>query len=546
MTRRRRGTEKHAKILNRFFSATPRLCAVFFLLLPLAQPQNGSPVEGQILNSVTHAGISGIKVMVSSAYRQLIYETTTDADGRFHIPLVAPGDYSIVFATRDYLPLPSSDPASQIFHVADMTAPVHFQEELTPFGTITGRVFDGEGRPAPGVQIETLQARGSGISVTFADGDGRFLARSLAPGPYVLLARPMQPGSGGDEQHHFELQVPPAHEGERVTWAATYYPGSTERSGAQTILIHGGSSLTTYDIRLKSAPLWRVRGVVVDELGKPAAGVDLELHSSEPQTGPEARAQSAADGSFELPAVCPGDWRILAQQKRGTILWTGSAPVSVARRDVGEVTVRIAPPFTLHGFVERDDPRPAWGDRPPVTVQLVPVGVTQGSRLSADERPDGSLHVLNVAPGRYRIQAIGYIQGYYLESVRLGAVDVTGQAVDLAAGGPLLRVVYRAGAGRAVGLVEHGWGSTVALAPEDETLLGLPFVRISAAGFDGRFDLGGLRPGDYYFWAFDRADPNALMDAEFVRALIPIAESVHVAQGQVIVTPNLKVRQWPE
>ncbi|HZZ40155.1 MAG TPA: carboxypeptidase-like regulatory domain-containing protein [Acidobacteriaceae bacterium] len=517
------------------------------LLLPLvAAAQNGSPVAGQLVNKITRAGIAGAKVMVSAAQVQLTYETYTDPAGRFYIPLVAPGDYSISFDTRDYLPLPISDPASRPFHVADMTAPVHFQEEFTPYGTLTGRVVDGEGRPASGLQIETLRARGGGLSVTLTDGDGKFYVRSLMPGAYVLLARPMLPGSGGTEQQHFNLPLPTAAEGERLTWAATYYPNATERSGAQIIMIHGGSNLTAYDIRLRSAPLWRVRGVVLDELGKPAAGADVTLHSAEPLTEPEARAQSAADGSFELPAVCPGDWRIFADVKRGTVVWRGSAPVSVARRDVEQVTVRLAPPFTMEGFVERDDPLNAYGQRAPVTIQLASASGAPDVRASADERPDGSLRIANVYAGRYRIQALGQIQGHYLESVRLGVADVTGQAVELAAGGPAVRVVYRGGAGRAVGLVENGWGSTVALAPKDETLLGLPFVRTAPAGMDGRFDLGNLRPGDYYVWAFDRADLNSLMDADFVRNLIPLAESVHVLQGQVVVTPNLNVQPWPE
>jgi hypothetical protein len=195
-----------------------------------------------------------------------------------------------------------------------------------------------------------------------------------------------------------------------------------------------------------------------------------------------------------LPAVCPGDWRILAEIKRGTVAWKGSAAVSVARRDVEGVTVRMAPPFTVDGFVERDDPRPAYGERPPVTVILAPVDASPGHQASANERNDGSLHIANVYAGRYRIQSLGFIAGYYLESVRLGVTDVTGQVVDLAPGGPPIRVTYRSGAGRAVGLVENGWGSTLALAPKNETLLGLPFVR-TAAPAPRRLLYLGLRPG---------------------------------------------------
>ncbi|HTX36823.1 MAG TPA: carboxypeptidase-like regulatory domain-containing protein [Bryobacteraceae bacterium] len=524
-----------------------RRCPLLLLLLPLlAAAQSGSRVEGQLLNSVTQSGIGGIKVTVSSTRVQLTYETYTDAEGRFQIPLVAPGDYAINFDTRGYLPLPISDPSQRLFHVADMTDPVQFLEELTPLGVLSGRVFDGEGRPAGGVQMEMLRARGGGVSIAFADGEGRFQLPNLQPGAYVLLARPMLPGSGGDAQHKSNLPLPSAPEGERFTWAATYYPGATERSAAQNIVIHGGSNLTEYEIRLRAAPVWRVRGVVVDDQGRPAANADVTLHSSEPLTEPEASGKSAADGSFELPAVCPGDWRILAEVKHGTVLWRGFAPVSVARRDMEGVTVRIAPPFAVDGFVERGDPHSAFAVRQPVSVELAPVDDSPSHRVTADERSDGTLHLTNVYAGRYRIQPPGIIAGYYLDAVRVGITDVTGQVVDLAPGGPPIRLVYRTGAGRAEGLVENGWGSTVVMAPKDPGLLSVPFVRTAPTGMDGRFDIGSLRPGDYYLWAFDRADLNALMDSDFVRSLTGVAESVHVAQGEVEVTPNLKVMPWPE
>jgi len=525
----------------------PRRLRWLLVLFPLwAAAQNGSPVEGQLLNSVTQAPIAGARVLVRSTRTQLTYETYTGPDGRFQIPLVTPGDYLIVFQAQDYLPLPLTDPATQVFHVADMAAPVHFQEELTPYGVVSGRVFDGNGRPAVGVRMEMLKARGGGLTATFTDGDGHFSVGTLAPGAYVLLARPMLPGSGGDEKHPTVLAPPKAREGERLTWPATYYPASTERSGAQTIVIHPGSNLTAYDMRLHAAPLVRVRGTVLDDQGKAAGGADVTLHSSEPLTEPEARAQSTADGSFELADVCPGDWHILAEVKRGTVTWRGSAFVSVARRDVEDVPVRVAPPFAIDGFVERGDALSMAGDRPPMTVQLAPVDGASARRVTAEERRDGSLRFENVYAGSYRILALGTIVGYYLDSVSLGFGDVTGQIVDLAPGAGPVRVVYRSGAGRTVGSVENGWGSSVVLVPQEDWLVGPPFVRTVAAGMDGHFDIGSLRPGDYYIWAFDRVDPAALTDPDFLRNLVPPAATVRVAQGAVVVAPNLKVTPWPE
>ncbi|MGO9260295.1 MAG: hypothetical protein ACLQU1_28910 [Bryobacteraceae bacterium] len=51
---------------------------------------------------------------------------------------------------------------------------------------------------------------------------------------------------------------------------------------------------------------------------------------------------------------------------------------------------------------------------------------------------------------------------------------------------------------------------------------------------------------DYYVWAFDRVDLNALSDADFVRNLVSLAETLRVARGEVAAAPNLKVTPWPE
>ena len=509
-------------------------------------PQAGSPVEGQILDSITGIGLPGIKVTVSSVSLPVItYEIYSAADGRFRFPLVAPGDYTILFGAMGYLPLPPSDPTNHIFHVADMASPVHFLVQLTPLGRISGRVFDGDGHPAPNVQIEMLRPRGAGVSINATDPEGRFTVIGLRPGSYVLLARPMLPGSGGDEARRTTIKPPASDDGPRLTWAATYYPGSTDRAGAQMIAVHAGANLTTYDIHLRASEIWRVRGVATDDVGKPVGGAELSLHSSEPLTGPEAKAKTNADGSFEFTAVCPGDWRILAEADRGKVMWKGTATVSVGHEDVEGVGIHLAAPFTVEGYVELDGAR-VTSNSSTVMAALYPADPSRDRQITSTVRNDSAMRFEGVYPARYRVLVSGFIPGFYIDSVRLGVNDVTGQPVDLAPGCPPIRIGFRSGAGRAVGLVENAPGVLVVLSPKNDALVAAQFSRSGATGPDGRFDIGSLRPGDYYIWAFDRVDMAAMADPDFVRTLIPLADTVHVEQGEVEVTPNLKLTPWPE
>jgi hypothetical protein len=140
---------------------------------------------------------------------------------------------------------------------------------------------------------------------------------------------------------------------------------------------------------------------------------------------------------------------------------------------------------------------------------------------------------------------LGIRSGFYVESVKLGDRDVLGEAVDLVEGGPPLRVIYRSAAPRVRVHVEKGAGACVAIVPQNEALVNEQFIREATADKDGRSEIGSLRPGDYYAFAFDRLDMGSLQDPAFLRTLIPSAVKVHVEKGEAA-TVDLKVTPWPQ
>jgi hypothetical protein len=113
-------------------------------------------VQEQLLNSIAQEGIDGIKVTVSSSALSLTYEPTPMATAAFSFrswrQAITPS-----LSMRGFPAAVCFGPRFAPFHVADMSEPVPFVEQLAPLGT-AGRVFDGEGRPAAGVQTEMLRA----------------------------------------------------------------------------------------------------------------------------------------------------------------------------------------------------------------------------------------------------------------------------------------------------------------------------------------------------------------------------------------------------
>ncbi len=515
-------------------------------LAPCLLAQNFGAVEGTVSDSVSHAGIADVTVQMKAVDGKAAgYVARTDASGHFRIDSVLPGDYSATYEARNYAAPGVSLGAYKPFHVSAGGDAFRLQVQLEPFGKLSARVVDEDGNPAARVHVMMIRLHGGGGSTGVTDGQGKIAIDGIGPGLYVLLARPVLAGTVGGEKAERRSSLPPhPREGNRYEWAPTYFPDVLQRSQAAPIRIRGGSDLSGYEVRLRSTPVHRVSGVVIDDRGAHASRAVLRLLPPDSFfAGAEIQIAAGEDGRFEFPSVGPGEWLLSAEGKRQGVALKAAVSLTVAGRDVEDLAIHLSPPFVVSGFVDRDEPRDAQGKRKVTAVMLE--DPNHALDAHAFHEQDGSFQIKDVYPGRYRITPMGFVPGYYLDSVWLGERNVMGQEVDLSPASPPIRVVYKAKAGRVRGTVEDGAGSVVYLLPQDESLLDVQFIRAAACDGFGRFEAGSLRPGDYYAFAFDRVEFDALTDPAFVRALAPRAVQVHVDEGGVG-SVNLKVTPWPE
>jgi hypothetical protein len=378
---------------------------------------------------------------------------------------------------------------------------------------LQGRVLFPDGTPAAGAQVLLLIQPNVGASILKTDEQGRFEEKRMIRGRFVIVAMP--PASAK------------TNPGE--AWAPTFFPNALERSGAQVLQLKVGADLSGYDIRLRSVPVYRLHGVVRDDLGKPVKA-GIEMVASDGPRAVEKSIDSAEDGSFAIDGVRPGEWRLMARLKRGDVTLKAVETVVVKRSDLDRVTIRLNHPFDLSitsGVFLKGEP--------PIETL---------SAASFRDR-DGNFTLKNIYPGRYQIVPVGMRPGTYVESVKLGEREVFGQAVELVEGSQPIRVTYQTGAPAAHVHVDRGASSKVVFVPTDEALRNEQFLRDAAADKEGRCDVVNLRPGDYYAFAFDRFDNFSLQDPEFVRTLLPAAVKVHVEKGETAAV-DLKVTKWPE
>ena len=474
----------------------------------------GGTVEGTVLNGVTGAGIGDAYIEVSANRFASGYHTTSDVAGHFRDHRPSFGKLSHRCKEGGFRPC---TPDGSFFlkselHVSSGGDPVKAELKLTPFGTLSGRVLDPDGKPVAGVRVSVYQLMMANTPVT--DVAGRFAIENMSPGAYTLVARPPQ-----------SAQPQKTSDGLRPAMVTTYYPSVVDLSLAQQIVFRGEGD-ADYEIRMQTAPVHRVRGFVLDEQGKPSPGAELELFrisDSSPYakgvwngsagsalftldmrprvSGREAAVVSGKDGRFEFLAVSSGEWIINAAedpthgtQPDGRISSHATTNALVTQSDVDDLPIHLIAPFKLDPLVLWQEPANQQSSNPrPRTAPVFLMHTDSNELIEVTGR-------MYLFPDVYKVVA----EPGFSAQAFLGESEVTGQPFSLAASGPALRVLVKTRSGIVRGTVQKGNGATIVLMPNrpEPGAVG----QTIACGSGGSFELNEVSPGDYYIAAFDRTE----------------------------------------
>ena len=482
------------------------------------------------------------------------YNATTDAAGAFRITDVQPGEYNSRAESLGYVDVVQPRLGQQGLRVGMGGNATRLDMQLDPLATLRGRVLDPEGNPAPKVSV----GLGPFLGGNETDAEGRFVFKDVRPGTYTLRATADHPPAPKKGEEH----------GPRTAIVPTWFPSTAKDAEAERIVVRAGADLAGYDIRLQKSPVFRIRGVVLDDVGKPAAGATIQLTGAgtdRPFMGQmqfgyglryfqnlhgigasETSVKSGEDGAFEFPAVRPGDWHVQARldpqhdaKNNLYVLATEAVPVSVSDRDVEGVELRFAPSFTLTVALDWGGLQAPASPRPPLLL----LGAASLPERLQPAGPDGTFRMEHFLAGHYRIVPVpGLFPGFYASAVMAGGQDILGKEVELTAATPELRVIFKANPGTVRGTVEDGEGATVLLWPEGVVMPDL--VRTVEAGPRGAFEMAGVPPGAYSVVAFDRINPQTASES-FLRSVLPAGARVTVSEGGVE-NVQIKAIRWPE
>jgi Carboxypeptidase regulatory-like domain len=521
------------------------LLALLGLLIG-AQTQTAS-VSGRVTDRATGQPIPRMVVAAFGSDRKTAGEALTDADGRYEIAGLRPGDYG-VSVTHDehrstYLRQwfgedgPSNFGVPRRFGIRLNAGDrrIDVDVALTRALAIEGVVLDPEGDPIAQVEINALSAAGGVIGrPVYTDDRGAYRVYGLLPGRYRVCARPSAGPITGDPTGRLR----------------TCHPAAITEADASDVSLTSQDA-SGIDIRLQRTGTRSVSGTVVDASGAPADRANVNVlpvddsgggGSTHMQKGPSFTVKGLTPGRYVVVASVggsnPGDPDPPSRERESAY-----APVDLTVGDAS-LALTLSRAVTVGGSVTFEGNAPPKSGLPRLTVQTMvstdlvrPWSMSQPA--SAAVRSDFTFELGDVFRMPLRVFLRGLPDGWLLKSVRYGDRDITYAATDLSASpgtrlqlivtdkvaSPLVKVVNERG--------EETPASQVIAMPADPSRWAPPFVRYpTGPSTSAGAKLGVMLPGDYLFAALPLEDFSLVMrDPSRLPSVAAVATKVSLEAG---------------
>jgi hypothetical protein len=488
-------------------------------------------IAGRVVDAQTSAPLRRVEV---AAFGPAVVEAIvalTDDDGRFEIPGLEPGPWSLTASKIGYVTQqhgqrrPFDHPAPITIDATGGTARGDFA--LMRASAITGRVYDEYGDPLAAIRVNVMRARmirqrrhlervGDG---DLTDDTGAFRIHGLAPGDYYVTA---------------SLRVAAADSVVQTTYAPTYYPGTGNFAEAQRVFLEAGKDVVV-DFPLSPFRTARVSGVVVTSSGMPGdALLDLASEAGELGVPIGVGGVTRADGTFTLPEVPPGTYTLNVSLRGDTVgSEVAAIPLTVYGDDVSGLTVVTMRPGTMRGSVVAD----TGVTRPlPSGLSIVARSARMSNEATFADIERGAFR-LTVPPGPIRL-FVDPPDGWMVKTMSANNVDVTDGVVDIAGQQDVpVRVVLTDRISELTGTVAGAAGgptASVIVFPDDSARWAPPsrYVRTATTDARGAFRVVGLpEAARYLAVAVDGLEEGEGDDPDFLARIRERAVGFSLAEG---------------
>jgi hypothetical protein len=464
-------------------------------------------------------------------------------------------------------------------------------------GVITGILRTPTAEPAPGVNVGVFRVPPPGQNVALipsgtamTDDRGVYRVFDLPPGDYVVAAAISRALGTGDaealstEQTDRILRqlqarnpmatgpVPPEPTGpepvgvaERRAWAPVYFPGSSSAEYAVPVRVRVGEERSGIDFTVSMTRMATVRGILLGDTAV-VSGAQFFFNTVgrrlAPLTGltPTFSTQVTSAGKeFTYTGVPPGIYAVTAHVT-GDETWWARTEFHVVGDDIPDLALTLRSALTVSGRVVFEGLEvPPPGALKGATIRLaVNNGMGQsaagGTRMGNPLIPagqvedDGSFVIRGVVPETFNVLvSAAAAKGWTPRSVLIEGRDGLDAPITIADDVSDVVVVMSNQPTRLAGRITTAAGAPaaslfIAVFPQDRGMWSPGGRRITSAraGTDGRWDIDGLPPGDYYIVALTHVGQDELADNAFLEQLLPSALRISLAPGQQL-TQDLQI-----
>jgi hypothetical protein len=515
------------------------------------KPEDKCTVEGQVWNAITgdplrkaHITLNKVDGGNMRSRNSADYGAASDAGGHFLIQDIEPGTYQMNASRNGFVALsygaskPDGPSTPLSLNPGRHTRDIVFR--LTPNGVITGRVLDEDGEPVQGVSIGAMRfrtMRGKRQLTPFmsnaTDDLGEYRLFGLAPGKYYLsatyrkqnimmAAQDSTPGGAPEEDY-----------------TPTYYPGTSDPTGAAPLEVAAGTVLSGVDITLRKGRTVRVRGRVVNTIGEGLPGTIMlrlmprnMMYAFMSQRMTQAKRSNG--GTFEFRGITPGPYVLMAHWNDDGKDFSLRQPIDVGNDSVDNVIVALSPGLAIKGQVRVDGNGEV--NLGSLQIALESQAFMMG-RTGAQVKENGAFEMENVSADNYRVNVFRLPAAFYVKSIRMGDADGLETGLDLSrgAGGPL-EILLSPNGGQVEGTVldakqQPASVGTVVLVPDVRHRDQPQLFKVTGLNASGHFTIAGIAPGDYKLFAWQEVEGDAYQDPEFLKPYEVQGQSLTVREG---------------
>ena len=386
----------------------------------------------------------------------------------------------------------------------------------TQNGTVTGRLLFPDGQAAMNIRVGVMAAPESSpdqatnsttlVRISQTDNDGRYRLENIPPGRYYITAG--------------QVEFP------------TFYPGTTGVNDAKAIAITSGAVIDGIDFTLSRTFTVKVSGHVTRAPNQ-LAGTNQTISLYGVGFGQPLTSVIAIDGSFEFPAVRPGNYQIAVAPTNGIIL----QQVFVGDKDV---TIDVVIPLAVNvtGVAAVD----GGGILPRVTTEFTSVVTGIAAYHSQAGSSEDGKFMLALPAGEYRVTVGSLPPGYSLKAMKSASIDLMKDTLKIGSGdSPQIVVILGVSSpppwvkvrGRVTGLSVEGIAASGVSLVNGSIVQAAPQATLAN---DGSFEFPMVLPGTYRL--------NLLPPSTERFAIPPVSVNVPAGRGDVsdlvIALPSMK------